>query len=157
MFTKLPCLHWLWTSLLKWTWILQQSISSFQLLLPSCFTTFRGGNFCCHLPTGVLNWTNSLLFCSYSSTMKRGPYINEDDFTASPIKLPRIEEPKRGNTLIRRRCKKHVWIPLFLKDLFDSTTNNSLKEKQIFISLFSKFPPVRGKAYLATFSFYGHA
>ncbi|KAJ7342130.1 hypothetical protein JRQ81_009081 [Phrynocephalus forsythii] len=30
------------------------------------------------------------------SALKRGPYMNEDDFAASPIKLSRIDEPKRA-------------------------------------------------------------
>lgn len=31
-----------------------------------------------------------------SSNLKRGAYIGEEDFIASPNKMARIEEPKRG-------------------------------------------------------------
>ncbi|KAJ6654071.1 hypothetical protein lerEdw1_007497 [Lerista edwardsae] len=49
-----------------------------------------------------------------SSTMKRGPYINEDDFSASPIKLPRIEEPKRVLLYVRKESEE-VFDALMLK------------------------------------------
>lgn len=38
------------------------------------------------------------MFCPIndSSNLKRGAYIGEEDFIASPNKMARIEEPKRG-------------------------------------------------------------
>ncbi|XP_060643612.2 grainyhead-like protein 1 homolog isoform X1 [Anolis sagrei] len=49
-----------------------------------------------------------------SSTMKRGPYLNEDDFSASPIKLSRIEEPKRVLLYVRKESEE-VFDALMLK------------------------------------------
>ncbi|XP_062981225.1 grainyhead-like protein 1 homolog isoform X3 [Elgaria multicarinata webbii] len=48
------------------------------------------------------------------STMKRGPFINEDDFAASPIKLPRIEEPKKVLLYVRKESEE-VFDALMLK------------------------------------------
>ncbi|KAF7247807.1 hypothetical protein EYD10_06427, partial [Varanus komodoensis] len=49
-----------------------------------------------------------------SSSMKRGPYLNEDDFAASPIKLSRIEEPKRVLLYVRKESEE-VFDALMLK------------------------------------------
>ncbi|XP_060090075.1 grainyhead-like protein 1 homolog isoform X2 [Heteronotia binoei] len=48
------------------------------------------------------------------SSMKRGSYINEDDFAATPIKLPRIEEPKRVLLYVRKESEE-VFDALMLK------------------------------------------
>nr|XP_020652285.1 grainyhead-like protein 1 homolog [Pogona vitticeps] len=48
------------------------------------------------------------------SAMKRGPYLNEDDFAASPIKLSRIEEPKRVLLYVRKESEE-VFDALMLK------------------------------------------
>lgn len=46
-----------------------------------------------------------LTFCSVidSSNLKRGGYIGEEDFMATPNKMARIEEPKRGITFSFQR------------------------------------------------------
>nr|XP_056712299.1 grainyhead-like protein 1 homolog isoform X3 [Euleptes europaea] len=49
-----------------------------------------------------------------SSAMKRGSYINEDDFAATPIKLTRIEEPKRVLLYVRKESEE-VFDALMLK------------------------------------------
>ncbi|XP_067400881.1 grainyhead-like protein 1 homolog isoform X2 [Emydura macquarii macquarii] len=49
-----------------------------------------------------------------SSNMKRGPYITEDDFIASPNKLARIEEPKRVLLYVRKESEE-VFDALMLK------------------------------------------
>ncbi|XP_077166656.1 grainyhead-like protein 1 homolog isoform X2 [Paroedura picta] len=48
------------------------------------------------------------------SAMKRGSYINEDDFAATPIKLTRIEEPKRVLLYVRKESEE-VFDALMLK------------------------------------------
>nr|XP_028578350.1 grainyhead-like protein 1 homolog isoform X1 [Podarcis muralis] len=48
------------------------------------------------------------------SAMKRGPYINEDDFAATPVKLSRIEEPKRVLLYVRKESEE-VFDALMLK------------------------------------------
>ncbi|KAM3851109.1 grainyhead-like protein 1 homolog isoform 3-T3 [Vipera latastei] len=48
------------------------------------------------------------------STMKRGAYINEDEFAASPIKISRIEEPKRVLLYVRKESEE-VFDALMLK------------------------------------------
>ncbi|XP_015265790.1 PREDICTED: grainyhead-like protein 1 homolog [Gekko japonicus] len=48
------------------------------------------------------------------SAMKRGPYISEDDFAATPIKLTRIEEPKRVLLYVRKESEE-VFDALMLK------------------------------------------
>ncbi|XP_063170464.1 grainyhead-like protein 1 homolog isoform X2 [Candoia aspera] len=48
------------------------------------------------------------------STMKRGAYINEDEFAASPIKISRVEEPKRVLLYVRKESEE-VFDALMLK------------------------------------------
>ncbi|XP_019393684.1 PREDICTED: grainyhead-like protein 1 homolog [Crocodylus porosus] len=49
-----------------------------------------------------------------SSSLKRGPYITEDDFIVSPNKLSRIEEPKRVLLYVRKESEE-VFDALMLK------------------------------------------
>uniref|UniRef100_A0A8D0BA12 Grh/CP2 DB domain-containing protein n=1 Tax=Salvator merianae TaxID=96440 RepID=A0A8D0BA12_SALMN len=51
---------------------------------------------------------------SFSSSMKRGAYINEDDFATTPVKLTRIEEPKRVLLYVRKESEE-VFDALMLK------------------------------------------
>uniref|UniRef100_A0A7M4EGV0 Grainyhead like transcription factor 1 n=1 Tax=Crocodylus porosus TaxID=8502 RepID=A0A7M4EGV0_CROPO len=49
-----------------------------------------------------------------TSSLKRGPYITEDDFIVSPNKLSRIEEPKRVLLYVRKESEE-VFDALMLK------------------------------------------
>lgn len=58
--------------------------------------------------------------------MKRGAYINEDEFAASPIKISRIEEPKRGNPFL-----KGFWLLLNLLYISSFCFNKHSKQLTI--------------------------